>query len=77
MTKEAFKELVEVRDNFSFYFEGKTYLVEKFKKADGSVWIKFGEQYFKPLEYDSYTHLMADAAIGTRKLSSLIEDLLF
>ncbi|MCR5218932.1 hypothetical protein [Treponema sp.] len=75
MTKDEFKSLVEVRRNFDFSLFGRTWMLNVERKSDGGSEILFGEQYGTPEHYENFTHLMADARVGSKFLREALIDI--
>lgn len=75
MTRDEFKTLIEVRRDFDFSYNGRHFVINAVKKADGEYQISFGPQYEKPVVYDSFRDLMANAQIGNRILPEILRDI--
>jgi len=75
MTRDEFKNLIEVRRDFDFRYRGRNFVINAVKKSDGEYEIFFGPQYEKPEHYDSFRDLMANAQIGNRVLPEILRDI--
>ena len=72
MSLDEFRLMIEVRQDFDFLYKGKRYSV-RLDKANKKIF--FGEEFTQAKVFDSFTHLMAEAKIGTRLLNSLLVDI--
>lgn len=75
MTQEEFRDAVLVRRDFDFVYKNRRFVVNSKQNQDGQMSISFGEEFSKPGQYESFSHLMADAKIDFKYLREILVDL--